>query len=1826
MADNFTSSTLDGSYNDDFQATDNYHQILFNNGRALQARELTQLQTILSEQISRFGRNIFKEGAPITNNGMFVDNKVDFVTIGAINAGGSFDDVPVGTVFTASSNGLQARVLAVKPADSDFTYDTLYIQYISNASSTPGSTQLTFGNLDTLTGGGYELISRSSNATGKGTRFSVEDGIYFTLGRFVRSDSQDLYVAPYAQLYDGVVGFKVVQDVVTVNDTTALYDNAEGIVNTTSPGADRYRIRLTLIDESDITSTDTFVFLARLQSSTIVEVSNADNNYNIINDLIAKRTFEESGNYVVNSPLLQVDSDQDNPNNLSLIVSPGVAYVNGYRVENPAAVKLSVPKPQATQLDSNDAVGISYGNYVLAGYDSASRGLPQLNERYKFLSSGNVSLGSARVKAVENVGRIPDAAGNLNQAMKIYLYDYVDSSTSGNIRNAVYLSRGTNDRFTLDGNSTQRSSGITKILEANNNDNLYPVSRPRPEQLTDIIMTQQVEYRTQTNGASTGSLILPQLPAGQSYVDTNLWLVGDSSAPLTKMSDVNISLTNNDRDATIANLSSANAYEVLTYVQKTANVGTKTLGSVDSDFKVIPFNARGVGDPQNKKYIDLLVPDIFDVSAIRFHDSNGPDITSMFTFDNGQRDNYYGNGKLYFDSAYAGALDSANRRVHVSFRHFSGRSGDFYTAQSYPVAYRDIPNHQLADGTLVNLRDFIDTRPDIDTLRDSVTVSRGLPRNGDNLTGDIDYYLPRADKLLMTAEGKVQLLMGQQAENPQFKKTPDNALELYKIVFNANSIGPEDVQITPIEHKRYTMADIAKLEAKLDRHVEWTQLSLLELESKLTPLLDSDGIARTELCIVTDDVSDQSQADTNDPAYCAALDPESNLYRPGFEEENVRLIKDSDLSVNVKFVGDNAYIDHTSVEYKSQNFATTTRNIRGSGSVHDDEGTMILSPSSDEFRDTRTPATRALPGTSRLDTKQAFLWNNWSWNWQGRSIENYFNPEDDRYDAQFKSLQARRRNSLDNGTRYLSDKTTIPNNVSTGRSLNRVVPSNTVRQIFNVGGTNRILDVALLPWIRSRKIYFKATGLKPNTKFTPFFDGTNVSTFCREETFVRWADRSEDDGRVYNRATTHPDGSSDLISDANGTIEGSFFIPNQSYETVVRQVGGRGRITFNVTAFKAGAKEFRLLDITTNNWDAAGSKTKALYSALGAIETKRQNVISTRSVDGYWGTYSDNLNIPALTAPQIRNTINQVNAGGVVINEPHLSGLWGPGSPSVNPSAFTGDMARILSDYIDINQNQNAGNSVTPMTSPTTPFAQSFKVDNQWGVMLTKATVYFASRDTADIPVTAMLVPMVNGKPSQTEIIPGSRVTVARDSVNIAGDQTQISNIQAAGTDFTFDEPVFLQPWAEYALVLKTASTEYTVFVGNAGEYVIGSTSKTFSAEAVPGSLFLSSTPQNSDASTGQDLMFTLTRADFQTSDNQTAGANASLILQHAELPPELLDNNSIIVTQGSGSVFVAHPNHGLHVGDKAVIAGATDTGGILAANINGERTVIAIDANGYQFTAGGGDTGDVTVNGGGNAITSERNVVMAVVNPYLETIVPNDCSTDVSAKFTTGKSVSGSENNYQRETVYTRITPNQNTEFNSPRMIASDTNADNFLQEDGVNITSKVSAYIKIDLKSGNQYVSPVVDLQRASLGMITNCIDDPTVTTPINEVDETSPESGSTGARHISEPIQLEQEAVGFETRVDGFVPEGAGVDFYYRVCRSDEDIRTKPWRLQDQYNVQPHDREVNFREFQYLPGGQNGNLDAFQQVQTKFVMKSTSACKVPLLRKLKTRVLAT
>ena len=410
MATNFTSTTLPETFNDDYADSDNYHQILFRSGRALQARELTQLQTLIYREMSRFGSNVFKEGAVVNGGGL--SSNGDYIFLQVHNTtGGSFADIPVGTILTDGQ--IRARVLSVHPQAGDFDTDTLYIQYIDGGSTTAGSTPPQFAAGAELVGGLYTITLKGSATnpavngttyTGRGCRVDCTEGDYFVLGRFVRAKAQSLIIKPYNDDVpaDADIGFKVTQLVINVNDNSALYDNAGTNVNTASPGAERYQINLELTTRADVTDNDTFVFVGRIENGKVVEEVDTNDAYNKINDLLATRTEEESGDYIVNP--FTIDFDSADASNLSLSISEGLAYVNGYRVENPSPIELIVPRSQSTELVRNDVIPVRYGNYI--EIESASI-LPDLNNFTTMTlyedAIPSVAIGTARVRAIEPI-------------------------------------------------------------------------------------------------------------------------------------------------------------------------------------------------------------------------------------------------------------------------------------------------------------------------------------------------------------------------------------------------------------------------------------------------------------------------------------------------------------------------------------------------------------------------------------------------------------------------------------------------------------------------------------------------------------------------------------------------------------------------------------------------------------------------------------------------------------------------------------------------------------------------------------------------------------------------------------------------------------------------------------------------------------------------------------------------------------------------------------------------------------------------------------------------------------------------------------------------------------------------------------------------------------------------------------------------------------------------------------------------------------------------------------------------------------------------------
>ncbi len=126
MPTTYTENTFATTYKDDYDKSKNYHKILFNSGKALQARELTQLQTIIQQQFSELAGNLFNEGASITPGSFRMDNRLEFIKI----ASPSFPSDPSvleGLTFRNSNSSIEFLVVNAIAAEGDDP-DTLFVE------------------------------------------------------------------------------------------------------------------------------------------------------------------------------------------------------------------------------------------------------------------------------------------------------------------------------------------------------------------------------------------------------------------------------------------------------------------------------------------------------------------------------------------------------------------------------------------------------------------------------------------------------------------------------------------------------------------------------------------------------------------------------------------------------------------------------------------------------------------------------------------------------------------------------------------------------------------------------------------------------------------------------------------------------------------------------------------------------------------------------------------------------------------------------------------------------------------------------------------------------------------------------------------------------------------------------------------------------------------------------------------------------------------------------------------------------------------------------------------------------------------------------------------------------------------------------------------------------------------------------------------------------------------------------------------------------------------------------------------------------------------
>jgi len=388
-------------YFDDFDANNDYYKVLFKPGYPIQARELTTLQSILQNQVEKFGQHFFKEGAKVIPGNTSYNQFYYAVELNNTYLGVPIDayvEQLVGAKITGQTSGITAVVEKVLlSTDSERGNVTLYVNYLSSSTQNNSTVQFLDGESIssnvTITSGllGNTSISAgtpfgitiASNATSIGSAFSITEGVYFIRGYFVTVNTETLILDQYSNNPNYRVGLFINEEVINSDIDEELNDNSQGFNNYAAPGADRLKISVSLF-KKDLTdfNDNNFIELATILDGVIKTVR-TPKDYNLIQDELARRTYAESGDYYVTPFDLSIKESLNDglgnrgvfnqgqftyggstpSENLAIYqVSPGKAFVRGYEVETTSPVFLDSDKPRTTSTLKDLSINYNTGS------------------------------------------------------------------------------------------------------------------------------------------------------------------------------------------------------------------------------------------------------------------------------------------------------------------------------------------------------------------------------------------------------------------------------------------------------------------------------------------------------------------------------------------------------------------------------------------------------------------------------------------------------------------------------------------------------------------------------------------------------------------------------------------------------------------------------------------------------------------------------------------------------------------------------------------------------------------------------------------------------------------------------------------------------------------------------------------------------------------------------------------------------------------------------------------------------------------------------------------------------------------------------------------------------------------------------------------------------------------------------------------------------------------------------------------------------------------------------------------------------------------------
>ena len=631
-------------------------------------------------------------------------------------------------------------------------------------------------------------------------------------------------------------------------------------------------------------------------------------------------------------------------------------------------------------------------------------------------------------------------------------------------------------------------------------------------------------------------------------------------------------------------------------------------------------------------YCYLTKCDAYKIDQIKYGDN---DITKYFILDSGERKDMYGFSKISFNYDYTKQLctllgidtniSTLNDKILTSgigitiiysyFEHIKqdGISGPV-VKDSYVYGTKSkIPNEEIGysivgvNNIKTHKSALIDFRP-LYTVKEGTQNAIGqgdnpydypdkldvsfslLPSNVINVSGT--HYLSRKDSLYLTQDGEFKINQGLPSIDPILPTTEiANAMKLYDIFVPGYTANVEDIKITSIENKRYTMRDIGKLEKRIKNVEYYTQLSLVEKKATDLIVKDSNGLERSKNGIIVDNFETFLISDTSNSDFNACIDIRGNVLRHPVLTSRF----------GFKF--------HKSIDFKEVYYNQNTvggvgtydirKLSRAGGQDNVPTGLYMLKPTTLNKPFIVQPAASSAVALVPLDGTKTL----------GNIIIDP--PVDDWVDTKqlpairvdlmkgFNEVLNNITDSLINnnlgvwGTKYGEWTTTNTYVANTsahngqqtqGHLVQERDANKTTLDIKNesISLGERVTDVSIAHYIRAQDLYLYITGLKPNTRIYAFLDNVNIDDLC---------------------SVVSP-------SNPSGTpFKSLSYIPktNSSGNVIVK-------FNLKAGAYRTGDRIFNITDSSTN--DKFNIKTTmyatGVFSSSGLTTTKQETIAEGR--------------------------------------------------------------------------------------------------------------------------------------------------------------------------------------------------------------------------------------------------------------------------------------------------------------------------------------------------------------------------------------------------------------------------------------------------------------------------------------------------------------------------------------------------------------------------------------------------------------------------------------